>query len=141
MIQSRRLADAHAEMADEHRRLMALIARIEAQDSSSGLTPLLEELHGLLVNHFAHEQFPGGLYERMSATDTSCHEEIRTLVREHCEILSTARALLEHCRLQGQDTGASLLDDVSAFIGTLHAHEQREHRLAERLKQHADSTA
>jgi len=51
---------AYAALAEEHTQIMALLVVLkEAPDPFSLVRPL-EELHTLLINHFAHEQFPGG---------------------------------------------------------------------------------
>jgi hypothetical protein len=54
----RSLRDVHAALADEHRRLMALVSLLESGHDIARLAPMLRELHDLLVDHFAHEQFP-----------------------------------------------------------------------------------
>ncbi len=131
------LEQVHSDMADEHRRIMALISRIEAQDSVAVLPPMLKTLHDLLVDHFAHEQFPGGLYERMGAHGPEHHETLRTLVREHCEVLSNARALVERSRSVDSVGETRLLHEVAELIEMLRAHEIKEHRLVERLKDSA----
>ena len=129
----RTLQDVHAELAAEHRRLMALIALIEAERSLAKLPPMLRDLHDLLVDHFAHEQFPGGLYERLGAYGSQHHEDLRVLIREHCGVLSAARALVERSELpQGDD--ARLLDEVAQLLEALRAHELKEHRLARKLE-------
>lgn len=112
---------------------MALVERLERHRGLADLSALLEELHELLVDHFAHEQFPGGLYESLGAFDSSHHEELRTLVREHCELLSRTRGVLERSRAAAAADAVALLREVSAVIAQLREHEQREHALARKL--------
>ena len=130
----RPLEQVHAEMADEHRRIMDLVSRIESESNLSVLPAMLRELHDLLVNHFAHEQFPGGLYESMGAHGPDYHEDLKVLVREHCTVLSTARALVERARAVDLQGGAKLLGEVADLLQMLRDHEVREHRLVEKLK-------
>jgi hypothetical protein len=132
MTQPRPLQDVHAELADEHRRLMALVSLLEAERSIAKLPLMLRELHDLLVDHFAHEQFPGGLYEQMGAYGSQHHEDLRVLIREHCDVLSAARALLEHSERPQHDSG--LLDQVARLLDALRAHELEEHRLVRKLE-------
>lgn len=134
MYRPRSIAEVHAELADEHREIFALVARIESRGHSPDLPALLKALHDRLVDHFAHEQFPGGLYESMGACGPEHHDDLKVLVREHCTILSSARALVDRSRGLGPHQRAELLVDVAALIAALRAHEVREHKLADQLK-------
>lgn len=130
---ARDLTAVYRELAGEHAELMALVARIDAHPRLPGLLPLLESLHEMLIHHFAHEQFPGGLYESLGAYGSEHHEEIRALVGEHCAILSEVRGLLENTRAAGPAAGPDLLARRDAVLALVRAHEGREHRLADRL--------
>ena len=55
----------YGELTEEHRALMSLVERIRGHGDTVGLGPILEQLHTMLIKHFSHEQFPGGLYECM----------------------------------------------------------------------------
>lgn len=112
---------------------MALVEQLERHSGLAELPTLLEELHRLLIDHFAHEQFPGGLYEVLGAFDSAHHEELRTLVREHCELLSLTRGVLERSRAAGAADAAALRREVDAMIARLREHEQKEHALAHKL--------
>jgi hypothetical protein len=120
-------------LAEEHQQIMNLVHRLEQHRSLVQLVPLLEELHALLINHFAHEQFPGGLYESLGAYGSIHHEDLRVLVNEHCVILSSVRGVLERARLANETQAAQILNEVAAVITSLHQHEHKEHRLAEKL--------
>ncbi|NIM27471.1 MAG: hypothetical protein GTO67_02765 [Gammaproteobacteria bacterium] len=123
----------YSELAEEHRELMSLVERIRAHGEVVGLGPLLEQLHALLIRHFSHEQFPGGLYDCMGAHDARYHDELKTLIEEHCTILSSVRGLLELTRIGRESDVATLLDEVSQVLQRLDEHEHREHALADRL--------
>jgi hypothetical protein len=123
----------YSELADEHRDLMSLVERIRGHRGFIGLGPLLEELHTLLIRHFSHEQFPGGLYERMGAHGSSYHDELRILVEDHCTILSSVRGLLERTRIGDERDAQELLSDVADVLRHLQEHERREHALADKL--------
>jgi hypothetical protein len=118
-------------------RIMALLQLLKDAPDSSLLVPKLEQLHTLLVNHFAHEQFPGGLYETMGAFGSAWHDDLRELIRDHCLILSAARGTLERARTSTPHTQHTLRADVLALVEQLYEHEQKEHALARRLQ--ADS--
>ena len=128
--------DVHGELADEHREIMGLVDSIRAERQVGALPRMLEELHRLLIDHFAHEQFPGGLYERMGARASANEELLKELVREHCTILSDVRGLLERSQLViDADAEGAFLSQVQSTTQTLLDHEQKEHRLVERVKQ------
>lgn len=128
-----RLEEIHRDLADEHRRIMTLVERLERHRGLTDLPTLLEELHELLVDHFAHEQFPGGLYEALGAFDSAYHEELRLLVREHCELLSYTRGVLERSRVAVAADAMPLLHEVGTVIARLREHEHREHALTSKL--------
>ena len=130
---------AHAAMAEEHEQIMALLDVLQNAPDPSRLVRRLEELHTLLINHFAHEQFPGGLYESMGAFGSRWHEHLRELIRDHCLILSEARAVLERARVSTPHTQDALQAAVIALIKQLSTHERKEHHLAERLRSSTES--
>ena len=111
---------------------MALVSLLESEREITKLPAMLRELHDLLVDHFAHEQFPGGLYEQLGAYGSQHHAQLRELIREHCSLLSAARALVEHAERPQADT--RLLIEVAQLIELLRAHEIKEHRLVRRLQ-------
>ena len=134
MTQTRSFSDVRAELADEHRQIMHLIARIESPGADEELPALLTSLHNMLADHFAHEQFPGGLYECMGANNPEHHDILRVLVREHCELLSSARALMEHANAPGTFTATDLHEEVDRLLQMLRQHEMREHELARSIE-------
>lgn len=123
----------YKELEQEHRELMALVERIGEFRNTIGLAPLLEELHTLLIRHFSREQFPGGLYECMGAYGSRHHDELKTLVQDHCLILSAVRGLLEQLRAAARRDEPALLSALADVLAHLHDHEHREHTLADKL--------
>jgi hypothetical protein len=121
------------ELAEEHRELMSLVERIRGHRGVMGLGPILEKLHTMLIKHFSHEQFPGGLYECMGAYGSRHHDELKVLVEDHCTILSSVRGLVERTRTPQARDETALLADVADVLQRLNDHEQREHALADKL--------
>lgn len=119
------------ELADEHRRIMGLVQRLEDEAGLAELPVLLEELHALLINHFAREQFPGGLYEALGQGGSRHHAPLRTLVREHCELLSSTRGLVERARNVGLQDAAGLREELATVLKRLREHEEKEHALVQ----------
>lgn len=127
-----RIEEIYEELVDEHRSIMAVVGQLKQHHTVLHLVPLLEELHSLLVKHFAREQFPGGLYECLGGVSSAYHEALRTLVSEHCSILSSVRGLLERARLASDENASKILGEVAAVVESLEQHEEKEHQLAER---------
>jgi hypothetical protein len=128
----------YGELAAEHEELMALASQLAGHRRLIGLTPILERLHELLIRHFSHEQFPGGLYERMGAYGPEHHEQLKVLVEDHCVILSGVGAMLERSRAADEKQEATLLDELAELLAHLRRHEQREHALADKLQKSAE---
>lgn len=121
------------ELTAEHRELMSLVDRIRRHRGIVGLGPMLDQLHTMLIKHFSHEQFPGGLYECMGAYGSEHHDELKTLVEDHCTILSSVRGLLERTRTPRAQDEDELFAEVERVVERLHDHEHREHALADKL--------
>lgn len=138
MVLTRTFEQVYAELEQEHRELMALVERIRRIRGTIGLVPLLEELHTLLIRHFSREQFPGGLYECMGAYGSHHHEELKVLVRDHCNILSAVRGLLERMRAADPRDEKARLDALGDVLDQLHDHEHREHALADKLMEESE---
>ncbi|MFQ5935218.1 MAG: hypothetical protein ACE5LB_02250 [Acidiferrobacterales bacterium] len=135
-----KIEQIYGELADEHRRIMTLVERLEHHDTVAHLVTLLEDLHELLINHFAQEQFPGGLYETLGGHGSAYHDELRVLVNEHCVILSSLRGVLERTRITSEDDAPEILREVSAVAKHLREHEHKEHELAEKVLRDAKAT-
>lgn len=120
-------------LADEHRELMALVDRIRGHRSLVGLGALLEELHTVLIKHFSHEQFPGGLYECMGARGSRYHRDLEVLIEDHCRILSSVRGMLERTKMSVAADESVLLEELDKVLAQLIDHERREHALADKL--------
>jgi len=127
------LQKSYDALAEEHDQLLALLERLEAIRDVMDLRRPLEELHGLLVKHFAHEQFPGGLYDSMGAFGSTHDDLLRELIGEHCMLLSFARELLEQSSRNRKQDRAAMPGGVARLIQRLKSHERKEHRLAEML--------
>ncbi|GAB4222489.1 MAG: hypothetical protein Kow0062_20120 [Acidobacteriota bacterium] len=133
MSQSDAVRQALYQLKDEHRTIMESVrAVLEAAASPEGtdIVPLLESLHGTLARHFAHEEYPEGLYDRMGACTADHRDELRELVDEHFRLLSMLRGMIERARLGERER---LADEARAFAEQLRDHETKEHALGARL--------
>lgn len=118
------------ELKDEHAAIMLQVEEMVATDDPHRLQPILENLHGVLMKHFAHEEYPDGLYHTMGACTPEHRHDLRALVDDHFKILSTLRGMIERAKL-GQTAG--LHAEAVALGEHMRAHETHEHALAASL--------
>lgn len=133
MVNVKQLKYVYTELRDEHATLMGLIDQLSAQERIADLLPILEELHDLLIRHFAHEQFPGGLYESMGINGSRYHDDLKVLVEDHCVILTAVRGLLERARISSVQTHKSVLSLRDEVVAKIRDHEKREHALVDKV--------
>lgn len=131
--ESTQLREIYKELGDEHTHLLSLLGRIKGTRSVVTLLPMLEELHGSLLSHFARETYPGGFYESMGVCQPEYRDDLRVLVDEHFRMLSSLRGLIERARIEGAEGGQEIVQGVSVVANMLHSHERKEHDLASRV--------
>ena len=118
------------ELHDEHRTLAGLLGRVRDTEDLLTLTPLLDELHPLLQLHFAHEEYPGGLYDRLGTRSFRFRTQVRRLVDEHFRMLSLVRGLAVRARSPRPGEAAEILEEAHRLVEWLSDHEAREHAMA-----------
>ncbi len=128
-----RVRETLYELRNEHKLIMEQVrALLAAAETGAGpdVLPMLERLHGTLREHFTREESPAGLYERMGVRAPEHDDELRALVTEHRELISTLDALIGRTRLGRHDT---LEADMRTLAERLREHETKEHALGARL--------
>lgn len=128
------LSRAREELAEEHRQLRFLITRLREAREVPGLLQALAELQSRLREHFAHEEFPNGLYETMGALAREHAAEVRELVDEHFLLLATLRGLADQARRHRDGPPDTLMREAAALAERLRSHEEKELELVERLE-------
>ncbi|MGF1615240.1 MAG: hemerythrin domain-containing protein [Gammaproteobacteria bacterium] len=129
------LADPHlkevlADIKQEHQQIFALLDQLKQPCTLDRLRLLLAELHSTLMSHFAHEQYPGGLYEYLGNRHPEHHPVLRQLVDDHNFIISTVRGLLERVQLGDPQSVAGVAQEVAGLAERIQTHELRERELA-----------
>ncbi len=119
---------AEAQLRSEHRELNAMLKRAVETASAETLTSLLRGLHTELHQHFANEEYPGGLYERMGVLGPRFRDEVRHLVDDHYKILGSIREMSD--RAEAGEAPAELVEELMALVEWMREHEDREHRMA-----------
>jgi hemerythrin len=127
------VAKVRDELTSEHAAVRALVERLrQPRATPEAAYGLLEELHGTLKSHFAHEEYPGGFYETMGACTAEHAEDLRVLVDQHYLILSAANSLKERAR--GATSPNEAFDrELRALTELIAGHERHEHKLAHDL--------
>ncbi|NIM71678.1 MAG: hypothetical protein GTO67_03395 [Gammaproteobacteria bacterium] len=131
MSDSPHLEIIYKDLQNEHHRVMKLVDRLRALDTSSDLISLLDQLRTLLIVHFAREQLPDGFYEALGERADDRRDEIQTLVEDHGAILSSINTLIEDAKASDAGSEGDMLARVSRLVEQLHDHELREHHFAD----------
>jgi hypothetical protein len=122
-----------AELSAEHDAVRSLVERLrQPYAAPTQAQATLEELHGTLKAHFAHEELPGGFYDTMGACTAEHAEDLRVLVDQHYLILSAAHSLKERARGAGAPD-QSFEHELRALVELIAGHEKHEHKLAAEL--------
>ena len=131
------IEQAETQLRDEHKGIHVAAAELMTIKDAPTLVDRLNNLHALLRNHFAHEEFPGGLYDLMGACSLQFRQEVRELIGEHYEVLSTVLSLSKRLQLEGQDGVSDAIQDVAAVVDIVRGHEKREHEMVAKAKESA----
>lgn len=126
------LAAVRQELSGEHHEIHHLAAEL-ATTTPATAGPLLDNLHALLLRHFAHEEYPGGLYDALGATGPAVREDLRVLVDQHFLIVSKLQSLRERVRRPDEVALPAFAADLAEFATLLNSHEQRELEMVGRL--------
>jgi len=124
------VAEAEASLREEHRQMADLLNRICGETGLPALRTLLDELHTTLKEHYAHEEYPGGLYDSMGALSREFRDIVRQLVDEHYRMLSAVSGLSRRARDSGEQEPKDLIQEAHQIVASLRLHESREHELA-----------
>ena len=111
------------ELAHEHATIRTIVDKLrQPQEAPKSALPLLDELHGTLASHFAHEEYPGGFYETLGACVPEHGEDLRILLDGHFLILSATQSLKERAR---GAAGDSFDRDLLSLVDSISRHERR----------------
>lgn len=126
---ARDIDSALRELESEHAAIDELLGRLASSRSLGALSADLGELHSLLRDHFAHEERPGGLYDRMGVVSAEFRDRVRELVDGHFRILSTVRGLERDARGGESGRAHELAQAARGLHDILQQHEVYEQEL------------
>ena len=120
------LERAQRVLDQDHERLHPIGWRIQ-QSASDGkaLAAALEELHRVLIEHFAHEESPQGLLAITGAGAAAERQALAEILAEHESLLANVQELLSQARA-GTTSPAALAAQATMLTRILGDHEERE---------------
>lgn len=129
-IAERKTAEAaRREIAQEHRQIRALVEELETTSGLGALLPLLADLRGLLVTHFAREEAPDGLHRVVDGAAPRLSTSVQLLFDEHRQMLAALDGIEERGRACLEGPVAEVRRSVLELCRQLHEHEAAETEL------------
>ncbi|MCB9652896.1 MAG: hemerythrin domain-containing protein [Deltaproteobacteria bacterium] len=122
--------EAAEELKEEHRALATMVQKLKETSEASAIDEVVELLQALfpkLEAHFAKEERPGGLYDRMGATAHPKSDALQALVDDHYRILSSIRSAKIGTEPSQKGETIAYAHKLAEWLKD---HEQREHALA-----------
>ncbi len=114
---------------EDHDRLHQITRRIRQTHDLSELADTLDELNAALVEHFAHEEHPQGLYAVLGTHAPEARRKFAAILAEHARILENVQSLVLKARGAGGDHG-SIAEQAALLAHILGDHEARENQVA-----------
>jgi len=116
----------------DHERLHDISRRVRQTKDLPSLAAALEELNGALVEHFAHEEHPQGLFAILGTRAPADRQRFAEILAEHESILANARELLDQAR-KGRGEHAGLAAQAAMLARILGDHERRETQVTQAI--------
>jgi len=117
---------------EDHERLHDISRRIKQSRDMSALTAALEDLNSTLVEHFAHEEHPQGLFAILGTRAPAERQAFAEILAEHESILANVREILDQAR-KGKGEHAGLAAQAAMLAHILGDHEKRESQVAQAI--------
>ena len=122
-------AEAEKELRDEHRRLEQLLDRLSAAKNLPTLLATAEELRQALLSHFAHEEYPGGLYDCLQFCLPQHRKELAQLIQDHRDLTAAVWELCQRAR-DPKPSLPTLRKETAQIVKKFHLHEKIEFEIA-----------
>ncbi|HEU4382547.1 MAG TPA: isocitrate lyase [Anaeromyxobacteraceae bacterium] len=117
---------------EDHDRLHQITRRIRQTHDLGQLADALDELNAALVEHFAHEEHPQGLYGILGSRAPEVRRKFAAILAEHARILENVQSLVLRARAAEGDH-RTLSEQAALLAHLLGDHEMRESQVARAL--------
>jgi hemerythrin len=117
------------EYFEDHRALRTLISRAETTRDLRQLSPLLDELHRFLEDHFRSEEAPDGLRGIIRDAAPNRLGQLEQLLEAHRDLLAKLRNLREEVREIVDGPVTQVLRELKLLCDRLEEHEAAETRI------------
>jgi hypothetical protein len=114
---------------EEHRQMGELLAVLLSTTDLARVEPLLGDLRGLLVEHFAGEEGPAGMHEIVGEGAAHRLPNVQRLIQEHADILVRLDALTAEVAACAAGPLARALAGVADLVAMLRRHEAEEEEI------------
>ncbi len=111
---------------DDHDVIKGLLGRLDATTDLHVLSPLLEQLRGALVDHFAREEAPEGEHELIESMAPHTVASLQNILAEHPVFVERLDDLIARAQACLKGPMAEILLDAGALAQSLRDHEARE---------------
>jgi hypothetical protein len=115
-----------AEVEEDHRHVEALLDRLEVTTIPWRLTPLLQDLHRVLVRHFQLEEGHGGPLDMLSEAAPSHGDRVEALIRDHRRMLNDLQDLIHDTQDHPNGPPEGILHETRRLVDRLRRHEEEE---------------
>ncbi len=117
---------------EDHQTLHQITRRLRQTHDLSELAVALDDLNAALVEHFAREEHPQGLYALLGARAPEVRRKLAAILAEHARILENVQSLV--LRARGPDGDHHSLSEQAALLAHLLGdHEMRESQVTRTL--------
>jgi hypothetical protein len=121
--------EPHAqELHDDHARIIALVAALEAADAPAALAASVAELRPVLAAHFLEEESAGGFYEEVVRAHPRLSHTVDGLVEQHGTMAGVLEAL-DAALARAAAIIESALEDRDRLVDMIRRHERTESEL------------
>ena len=114
---------------EDHERLHEITRRIRQTHDLGVLAEALDDLNEALVEHFAHEEHPQGLYAVLGTRAPEVRQKVAAILAEHARILDNVQSLVLKAR-RPEGEHRSLAEQAALLANLLGDHEKRENQVA-----------
>jgi hypothetical protein len=117
------------EIEQEHRMLGEILGKLVASDEITRLRPLLGDLRGLLVSHFAREEAEDGFYRMVEESGPHLLPKVQSILDEHETFLTDVDRLINEVDATLAGPVARIRRGIRTLAGGLETHEAQESEL------------